>query len=66
MKNNGLLSKQLAALTGMEIISKTNSSLIERIEDIYSAIASIKGTSVEELQNVIENNYTKIFTYNYE
>ena len=38
----------------------------ERIEDIYSAIATIKGISVEELQNVIENNYNKIFTYNYE
>ena len=38
----------------------------ERIEDIYSAIATIKGISVEELQNAIENNHNKIFTDNHE
>ena len=38
----------------------------ERIEDIYSAIATIKGISIEELQNAIENNYNKIFTDNHE
>lgn len=38
----------------------------ERIEDIYSAIANIKGISVEELQNAIENNHNKIFTENHE
>ena len=55
--------KTIAALQSMpddRLFAETDDSG-EAIENVYSKIAQARGISVEELKEVIENNYNKIF-----